>query len=792
LIYRKIRTEIGFAAGLSLLFFIGSCTVNDRVKSAIHVIPRPLHIRSGSGHFLVTPRTKIETNDENVGAHAVANYLAERIRVSTGYKEILLDTLQRIPSNGTILLELTGHDAKLGNEGYRICVTPERVTIRAAESRGLFYGVQTLMQLLPPEIFKEQASDSVRWTIPCVKITDRPRYPYRGMHLDVSRHFFSKSFIKKYIDCIAMHKMNTFHWHLVDDQGWRIEIKKYPLLTKVGGWRVDREHLNWNARPVQRPDEKAAYGGFYTQKDIREIVAYAQSRYVTILPEIEMPAHVTSALAAYPEYSCTGGPFSVPPGGVWPITDIYCAGNDSTFAFLEDVLMEIMDLFPCEYIHIGGDEADKTEWMKCPKCQARIRKEGLQDEYELQSYFIRRIETFLHSKGKKLIGWDEILEGGLAPEATVMSWRGMKGGIEAARQGHDVIMTPTSHCYFDYYQADPDFEPPAIGGFTPLRHVYSFDPAPDVLTRTEAKHILGAQGNVWTEYISTPEHAEYMSIPRMCALAEVVWSHPNLRNWTDFRNRLNIHLRRLDFLNVHYSRGSYRVDFIPEWDAEKKRFSVRLESEQADPVIRYTLEESGLTKENAAYTEPIVLDTTTTIRAGIFENGKLIEKVSVKTVAVHRGIGGKIRYRTPFSSRYPAGGEIALVDGMKGTLGHGDGYWQGFEGDDADIVVDLGKPVPLTRITADFLQNLQVWIFQPVSVEFSISRDGKIFESAVDLNNINSDKKEGAFIQTWSHEYSGVQARYIRLLAENRGICPGWHPGSGEKAWIFIDEIVIE
>jgi hexosaminidase len=374
------------------------------------------------------------------------------------------------------------------------------------------------------------------------------------MMLDVSRHFFPKSFVKECIDIAAMHKLNTFHWHLTDDQGWRIQILKYPKLTSVGAWRVDREQFTWNERKPAQPGEVATYGGFYTQDDIREVVAYAKSRFVTVVPEIEMPGHATAALAGYPELSCTGGPFTVRTGGYWPITDIFCAGNDSTFEFLQNVLTEVMELFPGEIIHIGGDEANKAEWKKCPKCQARIKNEGLKNEEELQSYFIHRIEKFLNVKGKRLIGWDEILEGGLAPNATVMSWRGIEGGIAAARENHDVVMTPTDYCYFDYYQAQSG-EPEAIGGFVPMEKVYSFEPVPEVLTPDEAKHILGVQANLWTEYIGDPRHAQYMYLPRLGALAEIAWSQPEQKNYEGFFVRMSKQYPRYEAAGLNYRRN---------------------------------------------------------------------------------------------------------------------------------------------------------------------------------------------------------------------------------------------
>ncbi|MBE0679008.1 MAG: beta-N-acetylhexosaminidase, partial [Bacteroidales bacterium] len=423
-----------------------SCETKQKVLPAI--IPLPVQIEVAGGAFILQPSTRINYTGGNEAA-AVAEHLAGLLRPVTGF------ALKASEGNGGDIRLLIDTSGVWKPEEYRLTVKKRNVTLTAATPDGLFRGVQTIRQLLPPQIESSILVSDVKWTMPCVSVTDYPRFEWRGMHLDVSRHFFDVEFIKRYIDILALHKLNVFHWHLVDDQGWRIEIKKYPRLTETGAWRVDREDRPWNAREPQQPGEKATYGGFYTQEEIKEIVAYAAERYITVVPEIEMPAHVGSALAAYPEYSCTGGPFTVPPGGVWPITDIYCAGKEETFTFLEDVLTEVIELFPSQYIHIGGDEADKTEWRRCPECQARIRKEGLGDEDELQSYFIKRIEQFLISKGRKLIGWDEILQGGLAPEATVMSWQGFEGGITAARSGHHAVMTPVSHCYFNVYQGDP-------------------------------------------------------------------------------------------------------------------------------------------------------------------------------------------------------------------------------------------------------------------------------------------------------------------------------------------------
>ena len=517
----------------------------------LSLIPKPAKIIKQKGHFSIKPDLKIFLDSKEKQSQLVADYLVEKLNKSTGYELKIEKKLASDVNQNVLLLSTNNADKNLGDEGYKLLVATNSVTIHAAKSAGLFYGIQTLRQLLPVEIESKEPVADVKWKIPCVEIEDIPRFKWRGAHLDVCRHFFPKEFVKKYIDILAMHKLNTFHWHLTEDQGWRIEIKKYPKLTEIGAWRVDREGIHWNKREPQQPNEKADYGGFYTQEEIKEIVEYAKSRFITVVPEIEMPGHAVAALASYPEYSCFGGPFAVITGGYWPIKDIYCAGKEGTFEFLENILDEVIPLFPGEFFHIGGDEAFKENWEKCPDCQKRIKEEGLKNEHELQSYFIKRIEKFLNAKGKRLIGWDEILEGGLAPNATVMSWRGFKGGIEAANAGHDVVMSPTSFCYFDYYQAKKG-EPLAIGGYLPLKKVYSFDPIPPNIDPDKKHHILGAQANVWTEYIPTPEHAEYMLLPRLSALAEIVWSPENHRDFKSFQHRMKKHYARLTKMGVNY------------------------------------------------------------------------------------------------------------------------------------------------------------------------------------------------------------------------------------------------
>ncbi|MBJ6366914.1 beta-N-acetylhexosaminidase [Snuella sedimenti] len=531
------------------------------------IIPKPLVMEMAKGRFLVDKNTKVSGD---ASLEKEGQFLADMLGAATG-----LDISFSEGSQGNIQLQL---DSRIANEeGYQLEVAYNKITISGKNSKGVFYGIQTLRQLLPASI--ESANGSLKeLTIPVVSIKDEPRYVYRGMHLDVARHFFPVDFIKKYIDLIALHKMNTFHWHLTEDQGWRIEIKKYPKLTEIGSKRYG---TIVGHHPGTSNDEKE-YGGYYTQEDVKEIVAYATEKHVTVIPEIELPGHSSAAIAAYPYLSCfpeeptevtndmmskkgkevqaAGTPKIVQE--TWGVfNDVYCAGKEETFAFLQDVLDEVIPLFPSKYVHIGGDECPKKNWERCPSCQARIKAEGLHDEHELQSYFIQRMEKYLNSKGKQIIGWDEILEGGLAPNATVMSWRGTKGGIEAAKQHHDVIMTPGHSCYFDHYQSeDKANEPLAIGGKTTVADVYAYEPTPEELSAEEQKFILGAQGNVWTEYMATTDYVEYMILPRMSALSEVVWSDKDAKNWDDFNARLNIFVNRLEAMGLNYAKHSVQKE----------------------------------------------------------------------------------------------------------------------------------------------------------------------------------------------------------------------------------------
>jgi hexosaminidase len=584
---------------------------------ALHptIIPRPAEMVVSSGTFEITASTPIYVQGQDAETRAVAEYFAEWLRAKTGFP-VPIETVaeEDAPARIIVFAVIGGSDTR-NLESYTLSATSEKLVLAAPHPRGLFRGVQTIRQLLSPELEAGTKSGSPRrasWEIPCVRISDQPRYPWRGMLLDCGRHFMSKEFVKRYIDLLAYHKLNVLHWHLTEDQGWRIEIKKYPKLAEISAWRKA-------TRESEQPrDAQGRYGGYYTQEDVREIVEYARSRQITVVPEIELPGHSVAALAAYPELSCTGGPFEVlTEWGVKP--DVYCAGNEQTFEFLENVLAEVVELFPSELIHIGGDECPKARWEKCAKCQKRIKDEGLKDEHELQSYFIRRIEKFLNGKGRRLIGWDEILEGGLAPNATVQSWRGMNGAIAAATSGHDVIASPTSNCYLDYAQVRLPGEPTWMG-FLPLERVYSFEPTPEQLTKEQAKHVLGVEGNMWTEH-APQSRVDWQVFPRLCALAEVGWSPKDARDFDDFSRRLATHYRRLDALGVEY--------FVPppELVSRETAFTESVDVVLAQPfeaaAIHYTLDGSEPTQSSPKYTEKVRLTASTVLKARLFlDNGR--------------------------------------------------------------------------------------------------------------------------------------------------------------------------
>ena len=646
-------------------------------------------------------------------------------------------------------------------EGYQLDVTSKGIDLRAGSPDGLFYGIQTLRQLY------------AGGEVPCVSIRDNPRFGYRGLHLDVSRHFFSKEEVMKLLDVMSFYKLNTLHMHLTDAGGWRIEIDKYPKLTSETAFRTESDWRKWwdgRDRKYLPEGTPGAYGGYYTKEDIREIVKHAASKHINIIPEIEFPGHSEEVLMAYPELSCSGKPYQ---------NGDFCIGNELSFTFMEDVLAEVIDLFPSEYIHVGGDEAGKSAWKKCPKCQALMKEKGMKNVDELQSYMIHRAEEFLNSKDRKLIGWDEILEGGLAPEATVMSWRGEDGGIKSARMGHDVVMTPGNYMYLDFYQADPKTQPYAIGGYTPIKKVYSYDPVPaDSLTVEECRHILGVQANTWTEYIQTPEHLEYMMFPRALAVAEIGWTSQELRTWEDFKPRMNAHISKLQGMGIRTFTLSDELEVTMQVDTAGREIEVILDAEKYPAEIRYTTDGSVPVASSALYAGPITVQDSAHIKAAIFRDGVLQGTPTEKKVDYHRAINKPIHYNSKLYEGYMAGGTNALLDGYRGGLTYLDGRWQGYL-DDLDCVIDMEEETDIHKVSIRFMQLIGPGVFQPGQVELLTSEDGENFISrGIVPTTVPADDPDLLF-QEYTFD-GNWKTRYIRLKA------PRANPG-----FIFADEIVV-
>ena len=678
------------------LWILGMCFHAHPIL-AQSFIPVPLKMEQGTGSFLLSEKTKLYTNLQGGEAELWENYLKA---LPVQLKEARMKDRKQM-----LFLLITPKTPQLPSpESYTLSVTSQRIEIRATSGAGLFYGMQTLLQLMQP-------ASTGSYSVPSVEIEDTPRFAYRGLMLDVSRHFSTKEFIKKQIDALAYYKINRLHLHLTDAAGWRLEIKKYPLLTDFAAWRTDPTWKQWwnGGRKYLRYDEPGASGGYYTQDDIREILEYARQHYITVIPEIEMPSHSEEVLAAYPQLSCSGEPYK---------NSDFCVGNEETFTFLENVLTEVMELFPSEYIHVGGDEAGKSAWKTCPKCQKRMKDEHLANVDELQSYLIHRIEKFLNNHGRRLLGWDEILQGGIAPNATVMSWRGEEGGIAAVTSGHHAIMTPGAYCYLDSYQDAPYSQPEAIGGYLPLKKVYAYDPVPASLTAEQAKLVYGVQGNLWVEYIPTPEHVEYMIYPRMLALAEVAWSAPERKSWPDF------HTRALSAVADLQKKGYHPFDL-------SKEIGSRPESLQ--PVS-------------------------------------------------HLALGKKVTYNSSYSPHYPAQGNTALTDGIRGDWTYGDGSWQGFISDNRlDVTIDMEKETPIHSITAAFMQVVGAEVFLPETVIISISDDGINFTELQKQHFEVSKETPIRFTDiSWQGEAKG---RYVRYQAQ---------AGSEFGGWIFTDEIIVK
>jgi hexosaminidase len=755
--------------------------------SNINIIPQPTKLNVLTGSFTLTNQVKIYAEDAEL--RKVAQQLVNKLKAVDGTALSIANEMPNgIIKNGIIFMK--SNDASLNTEGYRLTVTSDQITVISNTPQGAFYALQSLYQLLPADIFSPALlKRKATWRAPAVDIEDKPRFSYRGMHLDVSRNFQSVAFIKRYIDLMSMHKMNTFHWHLTDDQGWRIEIKKYPKLTEIGSKRKETIVGHNNDKPQKF--DGIPVGGFYTQTQIKEVVAYATEHFVSVIPEIEMPGHALAALAAYPELSCDASKkYEV--ATHWGVfKDVFCP-TDKTFSFLEDVLTEVIDLFPSKYIHVGGDECPKDAWKNSTFCQDLIKKEGLKDEHELQSYFIRRIEKFINSKGKSIIGWDEILEGGLAPNATVMSWRGIEGGIAAAKENHNVIMTPGSHCYFDYYQADPETEPLAIGGLLSLEKVYSYEPIPEALTEEQGKHILGAQANVWTEYLKTPSQIEYMTYPRLCALAEVDWSTKSSRNFDNFVNRLQEHFKRLDAFKVNAAKRILDVKMTFKTEPTPlKAGSVFLTTLSQNAQIRYTTDNSEPKATSNLYTKPLVLKDETTIKATVFQNGRPLSKMTQQTFYMSAAAGLKYTFTTKPNNTYESG-DFGLTNGIRGNVKNY-AQWVGFQGTDMEVIFDFETPIAFQNVSINFLNRPDAFIFLPDYAIVSVSNDGTEWQD-INRSDFAHNRENERHIREAKLPFSEFTKpkRYLKVFAKNIGTCPKGHEGEGKAAWLFADEIVVE
>ena len=770
---------------LSLLFIAPGCKQSkEAIVNEYNIVPLPNQMIPQQGRFEISKKVRVITTACTPEVQTIADSLINRLKLTSGIT--MKQTFENITDEPVI--RFVPQDG-MPEEGYKLSVTPQSITLSASTPKGFFYALQTLYQLLPPAVYGTEKVKNAEWSVPAVEIEDAPRFAYRGMMLDVCRHFSPVEYVYKFIDMLAMHKMNTFHWHLTDDQGWRIEIKKYPELTTVGSIRkktmIRKEWDNYDNTP---------YGGYYTQDEIRDIVAYAADRAITVIPEIDLPGHMLSALTAYPELGCTGGPYEV--WGRWGVADdVLCPGQEKTFEFLEDVLDEVVGLFPSELIHIGGDECPKVRWEKCPRCQARIRQLGLRDkdgytaEHYLQGYVTDRIGKYLAERGRRIIGWDEILEGQAPSDAIVMSWRGSAGGIKAAKLGHDVIMTPNSHFYFDYYQSpDADAEPFGIGGCVTIDKVYSFDPMAD-LTPGQQAHILGVQANLWTEYIASDDHLEYMLLPRLAALSEVQWCQPGVKDWVRFRDgfRMDRIYSQMGYVfakHIFGIKGSYAVD-------PQKGAVVMTLTTQGDVPIHYTLDGSEPTAASPRYTGPVEIGKSARFRATALREGGENASYS-REFAFSKSTGRPAVLNTKPNDSYTFEGASLLVDGYHSRPVFTSGAWLGYLDEPLDVTIDMGGEQSYRSVELETLAEKGDWIFPPSSVTVWVSDNGTDFTEVASVAVPEAKAGDADGIGRYRMQFPETSARYLKVVAQNAAAIPAWHPGAGSKGFLFVDEVVVE
>lgn len=746
------------------LFFAFLFLGKTAAQNTISIIPKPVEMQISTGYF------RLEKNVTISLQNSALQETAQLLRL--GIQQIRPSSVSIKNSTPNAIKGISlaiDSNRVVQKEGYSLAISATGIKLIGHDAAGVFYGTQTLLQLIHQQ-----------GNLPFVQIKDYPRFGYRGMHLDVGRRIFSVTFLKKYLDLLALYKFNTFHWHLTEDQGWRIEIKRYPKLQSVAAYR--NETIIGHKKDSPHRFDGKPYGGFYTQEEVKEIVAFAQKRHITVIPEIEMPGHARAALAAYPQLGCTGGPYQT--ATFWGVfDDVFCVGNDSTFTFLQNVLDEILPLFPSKYIHIGGDECPKVRWKSCPKCQKRMQENHLKDEHELQSYFIQKIEKYLNAKGKNLIGWDEILEGGLSPKATVMSWQGEAGGIAAAQQHHDVVMCPESHYYLDYYQSLQASEPIATAGFTPLEKVYRYEPIPAILNPIEQTYIKGIQGNAWSEYLVSEAQAGYMLFPRALAIAETAWSPKTQKDYDDFLQRLRLQEKVLKHRKVHYFDRYEEIQARFQTNTNGSE-SIYLTSSLPNATIRFTEDGSQPNTQSNVWKDGLSIFKPTLIKAQLFDKNGAYGQVWEQWVNVNLATGKSITFKNAPQTPYLPTDAYALSNGIIGTHRYNTGQWIGFRGEDLEVVVDLGKSQSVQEIGISVLKYHWQRMWEPTELSFWISEDGKAYEKVGSFK----DFPENA-INTVSLKVQNKTARFIKVIGINKGTIPAGEYGAGAKAWLIVDEL---
>lgn len=757
-----------------------ACSEKRTLNSDYEIIPKPLDVNcKGDASFLLKDGVAVIYPENNQKMQDNAEFLVDYVEKQTGVK---LTSHAGMPVDGAICLTLDLSDDNA--EAYKLIVNDKRVCISGASEAGVFYGIQTLRKSLP-------VAQDINVNLSAVEIYDKPRFAYRGAMLDVARHFYTVDEVKTFIDMLALHNINRFHWHLTDDQGWRIEIKKYPKLMSVASERKETVVGRWYSGIY----DGKPYGGYYTQDELRDVIDYAAKRHITIIPEVDLPGHMQAALTAYPELGCTGGPYEV--RTIWGVSqDVLCVGNDFTLQFVKDVLSEVADIFPSEYIHIGGDECPKVRWEKCPKCQERIKSLGLKSdakhtkEQRLQSYMIQEAAKYLKEKGKRIIGWTEILEGGLVPDATLMSWIGESGGIEAAHQHHDVIMTPNTYLYFDYYQSKKvEDEPLAIGGYLPIEKTYNYEPMPKELTKEEQQYIKGVQANLWTEYIPVFSQVQYMVLPRLGAAAEVQWTDPSKKDYKDFLRRVPHLVAVYDCYGWNYATHVYDVNVDMKADTVNHVLNVQL-STMADDPIYYTLDGQDPTEKSLKYTKPFTIDQSVVLKTMAVHPDRT-SKISVDTIRFNKATLKPVVLLQPNESRFSPDGPVVLVDGRNGNHSFDTGAWLAVAGNDLEAVINMQAETILSSASVHVYVRKDAWLFDARGFSVSVSSDNKNYKEVASQEYKQMQESDSDGIIEHELLFDPCKATYVKIKVISEKSMPDWHWDAGKAPFLLVDEIIL-